>query len=135
MARWFVSFQAINPKDLATCWEVGVSERHYRSLQNHGHEKAIARLMLVKEVLKGGTIEIYSGWSRPDKQDCFVYTGRPRRDFRSLRIETPPDKRLIFLVFVLPDGEIDEWTWRCLAEDGKRPEGVSGDLIWSVNPS
>ena len=135
MARWLLAFRAIDPKKLDGHWEVGVSERHYRYLQNHGHEKQIARLVLVHEVLEGGTINLYKGWSRPEKEECFVYEGRPTRDFKSLTIETPAKGGMAFVVFVLPDGEIDEWTWRLLTEDGgNRPDGITGELIWSANP-
>jgi hypothetical protein len=82
MARWLLAFRAIDPKRLDGHWEVGVSERHYRYLQNHGHEKQIARLVLVQEVLEGGTVNLYKGWSRPEKEECFVYEGRPTRDFK-----------------------------------------------------
>lgn len=136
MARWFVPFQAIDPRNLGSYWTVGVSERHYKRLQNSGHEKAIARLLLVRYVLEGGTSSIFEGWSRPDKEGCFVYAGYPKQDFQSLRIEIPVRKGLIFLVFVLPSGEVDEWTWRCASDGGEsRPDGVRGKLIWSVNPS
>jgi hypothetical protein len=136
MARWLLSFQAIDPKNLDGHWKVGIPERHYRYLQNHGHEKQIARLLLVRDVLEGGAVNLYKGWSRPDKEDCFAYEGHPTRDFKSLTIETPAKAGMVFLVFVLPDGEIDEWTWRLLAEEGgNRPDGISGELIWSANPS
>jgi hypothetical protein len=136
MARWKVRFRAIDPRNLDGRWEVGVSDRHFRCLQNYGHEKQIARLVLVREVLEGATCNLYRGWSRPDKEDCYVYEGRPAHDFKSLTIETPVKEGMAFLVFVLPDGEIDEWTWRFLTEDGgNRPDGIRGELIWSANPS
>jgi hypothetical protein len=136
MTRWLLTFEAIDPANVDHHWETGIPERLYRWLQNHGHEKALARLILVREVLSGGTLRIYKGWSRPGKHDCFVYVGRPRRDFKSLSIATPAPKGMVFLVFVLPDGTIDEWTWRPSAEDEEnRPHGVTGELIWSLNPS
>jgi len=140
MARWLLTFHAIDPAALDKRWETGVPEWLYRHFRNQGHEKAIARLLLVREVLEGGTIDLYGGWSRPDKEDCFVYVGCPNRDFKSLTIETPAPKKMGkkmgFLVFVLPDGTIDEWTWRLLDEEGgNRPIGVTGELIWSLNPS
>lgn len=136
MARWLLPFQAIDPSNVDQSWEVGVSERLFRKIQNHGHEKALARLRLVHEVLEGGTQLLFRGWSRPDKDDCFVYAGCPSRDYKSLTIDTPAPKGMMFLVFVLPDGTIDEWTWRPFAEGEKdRPDGVTGELIWSRNPS
>lgn len=139
-SRWLLNFQAIDPKDpTSKTWRVGVQERKYRSAQHHGHEKEIARLMLVREVLEGGTIQLYEGWSRPDKEeDCYVYVGNPEGDYRSLSIQTPAPPRSFFLVFVLNDGTIDHWTWRKMAEreDGVEvPKDVTGKLIWSQNPS
>jgi hypothetical protein len=136
MARWLLTVEAIDPTDVEQRWETGVPEGLYRALQRAGHEKAIARLYLVREVLAGGTTHTYRGWCRPDKDDCFVYVRRPDRDFKSLTIETPPPKGMVFLVFVLPDGTIEEWTWRPVAEnETDRPDGVTGELIWSRNPS
>lgn len=136
MARWFFAIEAIDPTDVAQRWETGIQEQLYRRLQNSGHEKAIARLYLVNDVLSGGTTHIYRGWSRPGMDECFVYVGCPDRDFKSLSIETPPPKGMVFLVFVLKDGTINDWTWRPLAEDEEdRPQGVTGELIWSKNPS
>ena len=136
MARWLLTFHAIDPDAVDKQWKTGVPEGLYRHIQHHGHEKAIARLLLVREVLEGGTISLFRGWSRPDKEDCFAYFGLPSRDFKSLTIETPAPKHMGFLVFVLPDGTIDEWTWRPLDEKGEsQPTGVTGELIWSLNPS
>jgi hypothetical protein len=136
MARWLLTFRAMDPTNVDNQWEVGVSEGLYRYLQNNGHEKAIARLLLVRDVLEGGTTSIYRGWSWPDKDECFVYEGRPSRDYKSLTIDTPAPKRMVFLVFVLPDGAIDDWTWRPVAEEGEnRPDGIAGELVWSVNRS
>ena len=118
MARWLLTFHAIDPTALDKRWKTGIPERLFQHIRNHGHEKAIARLVLVREVLEGGTGALYRGWSRPDKEDSFVYVGRPSRDFKSLSIETPAPKEMGFLVFVLPDGTIDEWTWRQLDEEG-----------------
>ena len=136
MARWLLSFEAISPLNPDVQWTVGVSDWHYRNLRNHGHEKQIARLMLLREVLEGGTVKIYKGWCRPEKDDCFVYEGHPARDYKSLTINTPSPGGMVFIVFVLPNGEVDDWTWRFVAEDGgSRPDGINGELIWSANPS
>lgn len=136
--RWFYSCQAIDPNDPPdSFWEVGVSERLFRRLQNQGDARRLARLVLVEEVLVGGTDEIYAGWSRPGKEeDCFVYVGRPKSDYKSASIVTPPPKGMVFLVFVLRDGTIDEWTWRSLSEvegESNRPDGVKGKVIWPKN--
>ena len=135
MARWLIPFRAIDPKNVDGHWSVGVTAQHYRYIQHHGHEKQAARLLLVKEVLEGGTVNLYKGWCRPERENCFVYEGHPTRDYKSLTIDTPAKAGMVFLVFVLPDGEIDEWTWRFLTDDGgNRPDGITGELIWSANP-
>ncbi len=130
MSRWRYSFQAINPRDQSEQWEVGVPEWLFRKLQQSGDGKNIMRLALVHDVLSGGTIRIHKGWSRPGKDDCFVYEGRPERDYKNAAIETPPPPNMVFLVFVLPCGSIDEWTWRPLTEDDDQlPEGMSGTIL------
>ncbi len=136
--RWLLEFEAIDPRNPPDDkWSVGVPEWLYRQQQIHGHEKQSARLWLVADVLQGETRRLYEGWSRPGKDDdCYVYAGRPGRDFKSRTIETSPPKRMVFLIFVLPDGSIDDWTWRpCTDSDADSPSGVNGRLIWSLNPS
>lgn len=135
MSRWKWSFDAINPcHPQEAKWKTGVDERYYKQLQNSGHEKAIARLLLVERVLNGGTERIYKSWCRPEKEDCFVYVRYPDVDFKSLTISTPPPPNMAFLVFVLPDGTITEWTWRPLSEaERDTPEGVTGELVWPPN--
>jgi len=135
--KWKVEFNAIDPKDAPRArWKVGVPEWLYKRQQIHGHEKELARLRLVLEVLQeeGGTKRLYEGWSRPGKEDCYVYVGRPNRDYKSLRIETPPPPGMIFLIFVLSDGTIDGWTWRkARPDDPNGPLGVTGKLIWQLD--
>ncbi len=135
--RWFLSCDAIDPKNPdGGRWKVGLPEAHYRKIQVSGHDKAIARLKLVLEVLQGGTTHLFEGWSRPGKEDCYVYVGMPKRDHKSLTIDTPAPKGMVFLVFVLADGTLDEWTWReCSKEDQSVPIGINGDLIWSQKPN
>lgn len=132
MSRWFLQFDAINPANPEDRWKTGIHQAHYRRLQVHGHEKALARIMLVNDVLTEGTLRIYGGWSRPDKDDCFVYVGRPTREFKSLSIETPPPPGMVFLVFVLPDGTVDDWNWRPCQDNSDEPQGVEGELIWTA---
>jgi hypothetical protein len=114
---------------------MGIKEKYYRTLQQNGHEKAIARLLLVKEVLCGKATHIYEGWCRPNKDDCYVYVGSPARDYKSLTIDTPSPTNMVFLVFVLPDGEIAEWTWRPVSAEDGSPKGITGDLIWKTSES
>jgi hypothetical protein len=137
--RWLLRFEAIDPKNLPhRTWKVGIPEWLYRQQQIHGHDKAIGRIRLLPEVLEGerGTKRIYEGWCRPGKEEkCFVYVGKPDHDFKSLTIETPPPPKMVFLVFVLPDGSIDELTWRPHTEESEDcPQGVNGKLIWTLNP-
>ena len=135
MARWLLSFEAIDPKTLSGRWTVGIPERLYRLYQKQGHEKAIARIVLVDEVLGSGTVRIYKGWSRPGKEESFVYEGYPLHDHKSLSISTPAPPNMAFLVFIFPDGTIDEWAWRPLSQDGENQvDGIRGELIWSKNP-
>ena len=137
--RWLLTFKAIDPNNLAGVWNVGIPEWLYRTHQKQGNEARLGRIILVQEVLEGGTLQLRQGWSRPDKEDgCYVYIGKPDRDFRSFQIETPPPPEQSFLVFVLQDGSIDEWTWRRLSEEKgeeDNPDGVKGNLIWSQSKS
>src|SRR6185312_4934673 len=114
--RWIVEFQAIDPRkspiDSSRFWPVGIPEWLYRHHQHHGNEKALGRLFLVGELLQEKTEEIREGWCRPGKEDCFAYCGQLARDFKSPQIETPAPPGMTFVVFVLRDGSIDEWTWR-----------------------
>lgn len=131
MTRWKAVFEAINPKNPEVDkWLTGISPDLYRRLQHQGDERRQARLLLVREVLEECTEALYGGWSRPMKDDSFVYVGRPTHDFKSLSIETPPPLGMVFLVFVLPDGTIDEWTWRKSDPESGAPLGVNGELIW-----
>ena len=130
MGRWYIPFSAIDPEHTERQWTVGIEEAHYTVLKHHGHEKQIARLMLVKETLDD-PIRIHKGWCRQDKEDSYVYVGKPTHDYRSLTIETPAPPGQLFLVFILPGGTIDEWTWRPVAEKTpETPQGVEGEVIW-----
>lgn len=135
MARWFFTFETLNPNDFDGMWETGIQEKHFRTLQHHGHSKSLARIVLVGNVLQGETKYLYRGWSRPDKEDCYVYAGYPDMDYKSHDITTPAPKNMAFLVFVLPDGTIDEWTWRPCREDSDQPEEIHGELIWTATTS
>ena len=129
--RWKIEFEARSPSnpDKAT-WKVGIASDLLALLQKKGHTVRQARILLVGEVLRE-TRTIFEGWSRPNKDDCFVYAGNPERDYRGPTIETPSSPGMIFLVFVLPDGTIDEWNWRKVTVgDPSRPEGIKGRKIW-----
>ena len=134
-SRWLLEYQAIDPKNPnGGTWTVSIAERRYRVAQNHGHEKEIARILLVQEVLEGGTSLLYEGWSRPEKdENCYVYAGLPKSDYKSLSIQTPAPKKMYFLVFVLNDGTIDHWTWRRVADGANIPNDITGRLLWPEN--
>lgn len=122
---------------LEQCWSVGVPPKLFEMHQKYGHKKELARLVLVREVLEEDTREIYEGRKRQGMDDCFVYSGRPSRDFRSVTlgstIETPAPTDMEFLVFVLPSGSIDHWRWQ--PTDEGRPKETKGKLIWPLNRS
>lgn len=134
MPRWLLDFDAIDPKNLEGRWKTGIHEKHYNAIRHSGHENKVARIMLVNEVLQNETKHLFRGWSRHDKEDSFVYVGTPGQDFKSLTIQTPAPPGMVFLVFVLPDGTIDDWIWRASRGENK-PDGVTGELIWSSNQS
>ena len=130
MGRWQVTFTTISARHSESVWEVGVQESQIKHLRNHGHQAPLARLVLVQEVL-ADPLSIFEGWSRPDKEDCYVYVGDPKTDFHSLTIQKPAPPNCLFLVFILPDGTIDLWTWRARAPGSSNiPEDVKGKLIW-----
>jgi hypothetical protein len=111
-------------------WKVGIAPGLLALLQQNGHVVKQARILLIDEVLRE-TRAIFHGWSRPGTEDCFVYAGNPGRDQHGPTIETPPPPGMVFLVFVLPDGTIDDWNWRKAAEgDPDVPEGITGSKIW-----
>ncbi len=137
MGRWKYSFSAIDPTNVSATWEIGVSHERYRHICNHGHEKAHARIVLIGDVVES-TVALYGGWNREGMQDCYVYVGQPREDYHKLSpiISVPPPPGMVFLVFVLPDGTIDEWNWRPHADgDINTPLGVEGKLIWRRDQS
>ncbi len=136
MARWKFAYEAINPKDTESLWEVGIAEHRYRLIVNKGHEKAHARIVLVQQVL-ANPLMLFAGWSRPEKEDCCVYVGRPKDDYHRIEplIQVPaPPQTPFFCVFVLPGGEIDEWTWRARSDnDVNTPHSINGELVWQAN--
>lgn len=133
MPEWVHTFIAVHPKG-KEAFKVGLPRDLWRNITQHGHEVKRARLELVRDVLQA-PVEIRLGWARFGTEDCYVYVGKPEKDIRrgppDARIETPPPPGEVFLVFVLADGSIDEWTWRALAAD--HPSGVEGHVIWPPN--
>jgi hypothetical protein len=133
--KWSPVFKARDPRNPDRGqWTVGVAPAHFQKLRVAGDEARLARLILVREVLEGGTTHLYEGWCRPDMDDdCFVYVGRPQRDFRSLSIETPSPKGHAFLVFILRGGTTDLWTWRpCPVGQEQSILGSGAKLVWEL---
>lgn len=133
MAKWMVDISAIDPNDTdGERWKIGIHEKFIMTLAKNGHEQKLARLNCVKQVLEDTRL-IVQGWSRPDKDECFVYCGLPDKDFKSRTIEVPPPPGMLFLVFVLPDGTIDDWVWRKAdSMDITKPEDINGEIIWKA---
>ena len=136
MGRWKFEFSAKDPENLDDTWQVGITEEQYRRICNQGHEKAQARIILIKEVMDF-PVALIQGWGRQGMdEDCFIYIGKPKEDYHKLaptiRVPAPPG--MVFLVFVLPSGRIDEWMWRHHAEGNiSEPNGVKGEIIWQPN--
>lgn len=130
-SRWRIEFDARLPSDPERgTWKVGIAPALLDALRTNSHTVKQMRIMLVEEVLADPSA-IFEGWSRPDTDDCFVYVGRPDRDFRGRGIETPPPVGMLFLVFIFSDGTIDDWNWRkARGDDSDLPEGVNGRKLW-----
>jgi hypothetical protein len=129
--RWRIEFEARHPRNPeGEVWKVGIASGLLALLQKQGHAVKQGRILLIEEVL-GETRAIFEGWSRPNTDACFVYAGNPGRDYRGPTIEIPPPPGMMFLVFVLPDGTIDDWNWRKVTEgDPNMPEGIAGSKLW-----
>jgi len=132
-SKWRIEFEARlpgNPK--RDTWTVGIAPALLDTLRINSHTVKQMRIMLVEGVLNA-PIAIFEGWSRPDMDDCFVYAGRPIQDYRGRGIETPPPPGMMFLVFVLSDGTIDDWNWRNVGEDDQDlPDGMNGRQLWPL---
>lgn len=133
MSRWTYSFVAQSPHGPEETWEIGISERDLKFLLQHGHTAKLARARLIEEVFEDPAklVSIIQGWGR-HKDECIIYVTSPGHDYRSDRIETPPQHGRVFLIFVLPDGTIDDWCWRDEGSEG-RPDGVEGNIVWPRN--
>lgn len=133
MARWKLTFDARSPNDPENqLWTVGISANYYDRLIRMRHSPPFARILLLKDNLRSGTLSIFKGWNRPETDQCFVYASQPELDYQSLTIELPSKPNCLFLSFVLPDGTIDFWDWRPRREGSANlPEDVNGTLIWN----
>jgi hypothetical protein len=133
MSRWKYAYSVQSPDDPGKTRDVGISEKDLKFLYEHGHKEKLARARLVDEVFQDPVriLTIIRGWGR-DKDECVIYVTSPGHDYRSDSIETPSQPNRLFLIFVMPDGTIDDWNWRDIGNDG-RPEGVGGKIIWQQN--
>jgi len=132
MTRWQFQIDAQSPRGAGHTWPTGFSARNLEFLISKGHKEKLAKARLAEEVLLAPD-SIIRGWGR-DKDDCWIYIGKPGHDFRSDSIETPPPVGKLFLVFVLPDGTIDDWAWRdARADEPNLPAGMKGEVVWPAN--
>lgn len=135
MKPWQVTFAAQDPVDPLAQWKVGVTKSKFRLIHDSGDEKKLARLLLVEQVVRAPNL-IIRGWDRPAKNHCLVYVGRPKSDYPRIKIETPAPPGMLFLVFVMSDGMIDDWNWRRAKHDNPDlPEGLGEELIWPAKPT
>jgi hypothetical protein len=130
--QWKLSVDAQSPHNPTATWRTGFTSRTIDLLISKGHMARLARARLAEEVLQAPD-SIIQRWGR-EKDDCLIYVGTPSRDYRSSTVETPPPHGMLFLVFVLPDGTIDDWSWRP-AEAGEpgMPEGMKGKVVWPAS--
>jgi hypothetical protein len=132
MAKWKFTIEAQSPTGQFGTWQTGFAARTLEFLISKGHKEKLARARLVEEVLTTPEA-IIQGWGR-DKDDCWIYVGSPPHDFRSDSVETPSLRGMLLLVFVLPDGTIDDWGWReARSDEPGLPEGMKGKVVWPVN--
>lgn len=138
MSRWAISFEAIDPKNTVRKWDVGLKFTKISLLQKRGHSVKLARCKLVEEVMACTNVLI-QGWSRPEyNEEYLVYVGSPKYDKRKLGdvedgdIENPAPKGKLFLVFVLPDGTIEDWAWRDADPDNPSlpSDCKKGKVVW-----
>ena len=124
MSRWIKEFNAKSPRGSADPWRTGIPYGRFQKMSDACDMVSLFRLRLVEEVLENPS-SISQGWSRPNTEECYIYCGKPERDYRGRGIDLPAPKEMSFIVCVLPDGEIDYWGWR---PDGENdlPEGVQG---------
>jgi hypothetical protein len=127
----------VDPENPGRVKKIGIQQRVIATLRKEIDRKRLARLQLVVEV-SASPYAIIRGWDRTNKDDCYVYVGKPTRDYTSIAdhavgsIDVPAPKNHFFVVFVLPDGTISDWTWR-LADPVQpdRPKDINGDIVWT----
>ena len=128
--QWKVAWAARNPNAPPPTWKVGIKESKLSLYREKGHETKLARVLLIPEAV-ANPAKIIKGWDRPDRDGCYVYVAKPTKNYQSQTIEIPPFPGQFFLVFVLPDGTIDDWTWRPEnPSDPSMPDEIKGEVLW-----
>ena len=129
MTKWQIAIEA-QSVDGTGFRRVGIPESKLAGLFRFGDVKKLARLRLVADVLKS-PYAIVQGWDRPERDGCSAYVGSPLSDFHSERVEVPSPRGMVFVVFLLADGTIDDWNWRkAHDEDPCLAEGLKGEILW-----
>jgi hypothetical protein len=131
MTRWIFTTRALNPDGRGT-WETGIRPAYYKVLQQSGDAATLARIAIAKDVVESPN-RIVKGWDRDETDRCYVYIGNPGQDYRSATIELPAPPKMVFAVFVLPDGIWDLWAWRPVDDNNPSgANGVKGEVIWTA---
>ena len=113
-------------------WEVCVPHGVVQHCQKHRHVSKLFGLAAVDFVLRDPKT-IFKGWNRDRTEECWVYVGWPPRKRRDADVDLPSDKTQLFMVYVFPDGSVQDWEWRKRSEEDLwKPEGVDGE-IWRAS--
>jgi len=128
MAKFRYEFSTQDPTGgVGDTWKVGIPEWLFCEVRKYEHQAKFGRIRCILEMIESPSA-IYKGWCRQGTEECWVYEGDVSTDYRSLQIETPQPPGTRFVVFILPDGSIDDWTWREQDDHGK-PLDV-GQRVW-----
>lgn len=126
--KWMFELTAFHPDNEG--WKVGIQPWLVKKLQRRGPKAKFFRMLLVKEVCET-PLCIHKGWDRDGYEEATVYIGKPSKDLHSDTIELPAPPNMLFFVFVLPDGTIDDWQWRICNEGESCGDGIAvGKRIW-----
>jgi hypothetical protein len=130
--KW--TFDALDPSDASgestvECW---IDQGTIHFLTKGVLTQRWFRIQCVADVLRD-PIHVVEGWNREGYESARCYIGRPQ-DHPSEGITLPPKPGMCFLVFVLPNGKIEEWGWEKLdpADDGscRRQFGEDWKRLW-----
>ena len=112
MARWHCEFDARFPHPPHDLWKVGIQERLVKHLQGRGDKARLARI--IPHYTGGRDISKNAQnlwWLVATSDDCYVYVGKPDRNFRSGQIQTPA-RPIVLLGFRLTGGNDRLLVWR-----------------------